>query len=86
MTYRQYISLGFIREDVNDEVEFDNTGYRGFFLKKEITSKFYFGVSSSNLDKPKLYVKKRNEDKYHITIISDEFIMDSLDAFKLINN
>ena len=78
MDYKKYIDLGFKRYDLDDKVEFNQTGYRGFSLEKIINEKISICATSGNLDKPKLYIKKRNRDTYHIISITDDIIIDLL--------
>lgn len=76
MKYQDYIDLGFERADMNCSVEFKQTGYHGFYLEKKINERQMVCVTSGELDKPKLYIKKRNSDKYHIIPISTEVVID----------
>lgn len=76
MTYQKYIDLGFKRTDMNDSVEFKQTGYYGFALEKQINKKQMVCVGSGELDNPKLYIKKRNSQTYHIIPISTEAVID----------
>lgn len=77
MHYSEYIKLGFRREDMNDSVEFEQTGYRGFYLEKTVSKKMYIGVSSGELDTPKLYIKKQGQDSScHIIPITSECVID----------
>jgi hypothetical protein len=76
MEYQKYIDLGFERFDLNCNVEFKQTGYRGFSLEKKINKKQLVCVSSGELDKPKLYIKKRNSETYHIVPISVEAVIE----------
>lgn len=79
MEYQEYISLGFKREDYHDEVEFRRTGYHGFLLSKKVNKKMSIEVWGSELDKPKLYIKKRNkDDQFHIILLTDEMVKDIL--------
>lgn len=78
MEYKKYIDLGFKRFDFYDEVEFNQTGYKGFSLEKIINEKFSICVTSGYLDKPKLYIKKRNEDTYHIITVTYDIVFDLL--------
>ena len=78
MDYKKYIDLGFKRYDLDDQVEFNQTGYMGFSLEKIINEKISICATSGNLDKPKLYIKKRNRDTYHIISITDDIIIDLL--------
>jgi hypothetical protein len=76
MDYSDYIDLGFERTDTNDEVEFAQTGYYGFALEKQINSNMLICTSSGELNNPKLYIKKRNSETYHILLISNEIVRD----------
>lgn len=78
MKYKMYIDLGFKRHDSDDHVEFNETGYGGFSLEKVISDKLSIFAISGDLDKPKLYIKKRNQDTYHIIEITGEIVMDLL--------
>lgn len=79
MEYKKYIKLGFKRHDLDDQVEFNQTGYKGFSLEKIISDKLSICVTSGNLDKPKLYIKRRGKDTYHIINITGEMILDVID-------
>lgn len=79
MNYKEYVDLGFKRGDTNDEVEFRNTGYYGFYLQKKVNKKLHICVSSGELDKPKLYIRKWHDSTtYHILPITDEIVTDLL--------
>ena len=78
MEYQEYINLGFEREDYHDEVEFRSTGYHGYNLSKRVNKKMSIEVHGSELDKPKLYIKKRNGDTYHIILLNGEMVKDIL--------
>lgn len=78
MKYQEYIDLGFKRIEMNDNVEFKQTGYSGFCLEKKVNKKLSISVCSGDLDKPKLYVKKQNSDTYHIIPISFDIVKDLL--------
>ena len=78
MNYKNYIDLGFKRTDLNDSVEFNETGYKGFCLDFELNSKQSISVCAGELDKPKLYIKKASGDVYHIIPITPEIVKDLL--------
>jgi hypothetical protein len=82
MIYEQYINQGFKRTDITDSVEFRQTGYYGFFLSKKVNNKMSIEVSSSELEKPRLYIKKQNDEKYHILPITIEIVKDILSKNK----
>ena len=85
MTYQKYIDLGFKRIDMNDSVEFKETGYYGFALEKVINKKQMVCVCSYELDNPKLYIKKMNSETYHIIPISTEAVIDLLTKYESID-
>jgi hypothetical protein len=76
MKYIDYIRIGFERTEMNCEVEFKETGYRGFALEKKINDSMMLCVSSGSLDAPKLYIKKDNSETYHIIPIPTEAAFD----------
>ena len=78
MEYKKYIDLGFKRINMHDSVEYKQTGYPGFTLTKEINSIISVEVSSGELDKPKMYIKKRNSETCHIIPITSETVVDLL--------
>jgi hypothetical protein len=65
-------------QEMNDSVEFKNTGYYGFCLEKKISKRMLISLCAGSLDKPKLYIKKRDSDTYHIIPISCEVVEDLL--------
>ena len=77
MEYKDYIDLGFERTDMNDNIRFNQTGYKGFCLEKTVNKKMLIGVSDGELDKPKLYIKKKGDGVFcHIIPIDTEVVMD----------
>jgi hypothetical protein len=78
MKYNEYIELGFKRTDMNDNVEFKDTGYHGFYLDKKVNKKLFISVYFTELDKPKLYIKKRNSETFNIIVITTEIVKDLL--------
>ena len=80
MEYKKYIDLGFERTDLSCNVEFKQTGYHGFALQKNVNENIMVCVTSGELDKPKLYIKKRNSETYHIRPISSEAVIDYLNG------
>lgn len=79
MTYKEYINLGFKRTDTNDSIVFDETGYYGFCLTKVLSDKMTICVSGEELDRPKLYIKKRlDSSTNHIILLTDEIVRDLL--------
>jgi len=59
---------------MNDNVEFKQTGYYGFALEKKLSHNMMIGVSSGELNRPLLYVKKHNGDSYHIIEITGDIV------------
>lgn len=78
MDYKKYIDLGFKRYDLNCGVEFNQTGYKGFSLEIDVNDKLRICATSGELDKPKLCIKKRDKDTYHIIHITSEAVLDLL--------
>ena len=78
MKYKEYIDLGFERTDMEDQVEFKETGYYGFSLEKVLSDRVRLGVSSGELDKPKLYIKKSSGCTNHIIYLTGEMVKDLL--------
>jgi len=76
MKYQKYIDLGFTRTEMSCGVEFNKTGYYGFALEKKLNDKIMVCVTSGELDKPKLYIRKRSGETYHIMPISTEAVID----------
>lgn len=78
MKYKEYIDLGFQRHDMNDSVEFRRNGYYGYCLEKTVNEIISISVYWSELEQPKLYIKKRDNDTYHIITITSEMVKDIL--------
>ena len=76
MGYQEYIKLGFTRTEMNCNLEFSRTGYRGFALEKSLSNNIMVCATSGELDKPKLYIKKRGSETFHIIPISPEAVYD----------
>lgn len=79
MEYHKYIDLGFDRTDMDDSIEFQQTGYYGFTLEKQINDRMFICVSSGELDQPKLYIRKRGSQTNHIFKITPECVIDLVD-------
>ena len=79
MEYLEYVRLGFKRHDLDCIVEFRQTGYYGFVLSKKINKRQSIEVTSGELDKPKLYIKKKDNDTYHIIPITPDAVIDLLE-------
>jgi len=80
MNYQDYIDLGFTRHDLNDAVEEKQTGYGGFSLERVVFSNVSIGVCSGELDKPKMYIKKRDSETNHIIQITPEAVKDLMEG------
>jgi hypothetical protein len=78
MNYEKYINLGFKRIEMNDNVEFKQTGYYGFCLTKKVNKKLTIEVCSGELDKPKLYIQKVGFGTSHILNLTPEMVIDLL--------
>ena len=76
MEYQKYIDLGFERIEMSCSVEFKQTGYYGFSLEKKVNKRQIVCVTSGQLDKPKLYIQKRNSETHHIISITTEAVVD----------
>jgi hypothetical protein len=61
---------------MNDAVEFKVTGYNGYCLEKVLSDKMMVCVSYTELGKPKLYIKKTGQERYHIVQITGEMVKD----------
>jgi hypothetical protein len=79
MEYQEYARLGFKRHELSCSVEFRQTGYYGFVLSKKINKRQSIEVTSGELDKPKLYIKKKDSDTYHIIPITPDAVIDLLE-------
>jgi hypothetical protein len=79
MEYQEYVRLGFKRHDLSCSVEFKQSGYYGFALSKKINKRQSIEVTSGELDKPKLYIKKKDSDTYHIIPITPDAVIDLLE-------
>jgi len=78
MKYIEYTELGFERTDLNSSIFFEKTGYDGFVLTKKLQNNHLIEVSSAELQNPKLFIRKRNGETYHIIPISTEAVIDLL--------
>ena len=56
MEYQDYIDLRFERTDMNDNVEFKETGYYGFTLERKFYCEILIVTYSGELNKPRLYL------------------------------
>jgi hypothetical protein len=78
MTYKEYVDLGFTRSEMDCGVSFNETGYGGFALTKNINEKMMIEAISEDLNSPKLYIRKGDGDSYHIFKITPEAVKDLL--------
>jgi hypothetical protein len=76
MNYSKYIDLGFTRTDFEDRVEFEFLGRNTFVLTKKINERIGVVVSSEQLDKPKLYIKKDDTDYHPVIDIPEAAVFD----------
>lgn len=72
MDYKEYMKLDFLRTDMCDQVVFNQTGYSGYYLSKEINDRLSVCVYHDELDKPRLYVT--GSDKSLFVTINDEMV------------
>ena len=62
MKYIDYINMGFERIELNDTVQFEETGYKGYYLIKNLTKKVTIQVWDSDLDNPVLHIEPKEWD------------------------
>lgn len=75
--YKAYMELGFTRVESHDNVVYQNTGYGGFTLVKQVAPFMEIGISHDELDSPKLYIhKKGSKDSCHIIALTPEQVID----------
>ena len=74
MKYIDYINRGFERCEMNDTVQYEETGYKGYYLKKELTKNATIEVYDSELDMPKLYIKAKGGD-FIVLPLTGEMVM-----------
>jgi hypothetical protein len=67
---------------MNDNVELKQTGYGGFSLELVLSDKLMICTSFQELDNPKLYIRKRNTDTYHIIPVTPEAVFDLVETEK----
>ena len=85
MNYQEYIKLGFKRTDLDDNVEFRQTGYYGFAIEKQLAKGIAICASSGELHKPKLYINKKGQITCHIIPITVECVIDLCANFSKTN-
>lgn len=78
MHYNKYIELGFERIDLNDNVEFKQTGYHGFTLEIQLTKNVSISVNSGELDNPKMFIRKDNSENNFIINLEEDQIREIL--------
>jgi hypothetical protein len=74
MKYIDYINRGFERCELNDTVQYEETGYKGFYLVKKITKKVTVEVGDSELDNPVLYIEQK-EGEFISLPLTPELVM-----------
>ena len=72
MFYKDYIELGFHRIDTNDSVEFDQTGYYGYILTKQLAEGVFIELCAGELSNPKLYIKKNPDGDCKVLPLTTE--------------
>ena len=72
MYYKGYIELGFKRIGKNDSVEFDQTGYYGYILTKQLAKGVSIELCAGELNNPKLYIKENPDGDYIILPLTIE--------------
>ena len=75
MTYKEYINIGFKRTDIRCGVEFNRTGYHGYYLTYELNKNSSIEVNSGDLDNPKLFIKKHGAGKFFILPLTPEQVI-----------
>lgn len=76
MDYQEYIDLGFKRVEMEDSVEFRQTGYTGFSLTKKITNRLSIEATSGDLGRPKMYIRKPDGHSCHVIPITPSAVED----------
>ena len=74
MRYIDYINRGFERNETNDTVQYNETGYTGFYLVKKLTKKVTIEVMDSDLDKPWLHIEQK-EGEFISLPLTPELVM-----------
>ena len=74
MKYIDYIDRGFERNEMNDTVQYNETGYKGFYLVKKLTKKVTVEVLDSELDNPVLYIEQK-EGEFISFPLTPELVM-----------
>lgn len=78
MIYKKYIELGFERHDLDDEVEFNQTGYGGFYLKYKLRKGVNIFANSEDLNRPRVYIKNKRETPDYIIELTFDNVVDLL--------
>lgn len=74
MMYKDWIELGFIRIDLDDNVEVNEKGYGGYFLEKQLTPFLKIAVYWDKLGVPFLQTDiHENEDSVIRQYVSVDF-------------
>jgi hypothetical protein len=74
MKYIDYIDRGFERNEMNDNVQYNETGYKGYYLVKKLTKKVTIEVGDSELDNPVLYIEQK-EGEFISLPLTPELVM-----------
>ena len=82
MNYKDYIDLGFKRVDANDSVDFEITGYSGFYLYFKLKKGLEINVYWTEINKPTLHIPKNQEGHIHRVDLTVEQMKDLINCFK----
>lgn len=74
MRYIDYINRGFERCDLNDTVQYEETGYKGYYLIKRVAEKVTIQVWDSGLDKPNIYIEIKDGESI-VLPLTGEMVM-----------
>jgi hypothetical protein len=74
MKYIDYINRGFERCELNDTVQYEETGYKGYYLVKKLTKKVTVQVWDSDLDNPVLHIEQK-EGEFISFPLTPELVM-----------
>ena len=84
MKYIDYINMGFERIELNDTVQFEETGYKGYYLIKNLTKKVTIQVWDSELNNPMLHIEPK-EGKFISFPLTPELVMNWFEKNRLKN-
>lgn len=84
MKYIDYINMGFERIELNDTVQFEETGYKGYYLIKNLTKKVTIQVWDSELNNPMLHIEPK-EGEFISFPLTPELVMNWFEKNRLKN-